>query len=106
VFALSLLAIIIVLFFGGLWARHRGGLEVTSAFRSDLALLAAGSGTALVGVLVPTYVIVRRAVYGGTISDNLPANVSEDTLLNLVIVGGVITIVAAVNRFLDRIKTE
>jgi hypothetical protein len=106
VFPLAFLAVVVVLFGGGIWFRRRCGLAVTSAFRSDLALLSAGFGTTFVGTLIPTYVIVHRGLYGGSIADNLPGGVSEDTLLNLVIVGGVITIVAGANRYLDRIKTE
>jgi hypothetical protein len=106
VYALGLLVVVILLFAGGLWARRRCGLPITSAYRSDMAILAGGSGLALVGVIVPAYVIVKRAIYGGTIGDNLPAGVSEDTLLNLVVLDGIITIVAAVNRFLERIRTE
>ena len=105
-FPLAFLVVVILLFVGGVWARRRRGLEVSSAYRTDLALLAAGCATASVGVLVPAYVVVRRGIYGGAIGDNLPHGVSEDVLLNLVIVGGAITIVAAVNRYLDRIKTE
>jgi hypothetical protein len=106
VLTLVILVVVVVLFFGGIWGRKRCGLEVSSAYRTDLAILVCGVGGALVTGIVPLWVIARRAIYGGTIGDNLPSGVSEDVLLGLVIAGAIITIVAAVNRYLDRIKTE
>ena len=43
---------------------------------------------------------------GGTIGDNLPPGASEDLLLNLVTVGGFITVVVAVNRLIEHSKSE
>lgn len=104
--ALAFLVVVVGLFAWGVWARKRHRGEVTSTYRTTLAILAAGTGTAVTGVALPVYVIVRRSVMGGTIGDNLPPGASEDLLLNLVTVGGVITVVVAVNRLIDHSKSE
>jgi len=105
VLALAFLVVVAALFFGGLWARRRRGVPATSAFRTTLFILAAGTGTAIVGSAVPLYVILLRGVRGGSIEANLPPGISEDVLLNLVIVGAGITIVAAVGRYLDHLDS-
>jgi hypothetical protein len=43
---------------------------------------------------------------GGTIGDNLPPGASEDLLLQLVTVGGIISVVVAVNRLIDHTKSD
>ena len=103
-FALAVLIVVLILFGVGIWGRRRCGLAVTGAYCTDLAILVAGTATALVTMGAPTYVIVRRAIYGGSIGDNLPAGVSEDGLLSLVIIGGGIMVVAAVVRYVQHIR--
>ena len=104
--ALAFLVVVTGLFVFGIWSRRRHGGAVTSAYRTTLAIVAVGASTAIVGSMLPAYVIVRRSVFGGTIGDNLPPGASEDLLLNLVTVGGAITIVVALNRLLDHIRSE
>ena len=104
--ALAFLILVVGLFAWGVWARRRRGSGVTSTYRTSLAILAAGAGTAIIGGLLPVYVILRRGINGGTIGDNLPPGASEDLLLNLVTVGGVITIVVAVNRLIDHTRSD
>lgn len=103
-FALVFVVVLVALFVAGIWGRRRCGLGVTGAYCTDLAILVSGVSTALVGTGAPTYVIVRRAIYGGSIGENLPAGVSEDGLLSLVIIGGSITIVAALVRYVQLIR--
>jgi hypothetical protein len=106
VIALVFLVVVVGLFAWGLWERRRHGGAVTSAYRTTLAILAAGAGTAVMGSVLPLYVIVRRGIMGGTIGDNLPPGASEDLLLNLVTVGAFITVVVAVNRLIEHSKSE
>ena len=104
--ALAFLVVVVGLFAWGVWARRRHGGEVTSTYRTTLAILAAGAGTAVTGSVLPVYVIVRRSFMGGSIGDNLPPGASEDLLLNLVTIGGFITVVVAVNRLIEHSRSE
>jgi hypothetical protein len=106
VIALAFLVLVIGLFAWGLWARRRHGREITSAYRTMLAILAGGTATAITGSVLPVYVIVRRSMLGGTIGDNLPPGASEDLLLQLVTVGGIITVVVALNRLVEHSKSD
>lgn len=101
---LARLLVMVAMVGGGLWGRRPCGLPITGAYCTDLTILAGGVSTALLSTGAPVYVIVRRAIYGGTIGDNLPAGVSEDGLLSLVIIGGGITIVAALVRYIQLIR--
>jgi len=65
-----------------------------------------GAGTAIIGSVLPVYVIVRRGMLGGTIGDNLPPGASEDLLLQLVTIGGIISVVVAMNRLIEHIRDE
>ena len=104
--AFGFLVLVACLFVWGLWARRRHGGEITSAYRTALAIASAGAATAITGSVLPVYVIVRRSMFGGTIGDNLPPGASEDLLLQLVTVGGIISVVVAVNRLVDHSKSE
>ena len=111
--ALAFLVLVIGLFIWGLWARKLGSLGAQAPWRSDHEHLSHHAGdpvcrrrTAITGALLPVYVIVRRFVLGGTMVDNLPPGASEDLLLNLVTVGGIITIVVAVNRLIEHSKSD
>jgi hypothetical protein len=106
VIALAFLVLVVGLFAWGVWARRHHGGDVTSTYRTTLAILAAGAATAIIGSWLPVYVILRRSMLGGTTGENLPPGASEDLLLNLVTVGGIITIVAAVNRLIDHSKSD
>ena len=90
----------------GLWTRRRHGGEITSAYRTALAIVSAGATTTITASVLPVYVIVRRNMLGGTIGDNLPPAASEELLLNLVTCGGIVSVVVALNRLVEHSKSD
>jgi hypothetical protein len=77
VIAFAFLVVVIGLFVWGLWARSRSHGEVTRTYRTTLAILAAGAGTAIAGSVLPVYVIARHSIMGGTLPPRPPRTESR-----------------------------
>jgi hypothetical protein len=59
----------------------------------------------LLGSALSIYVVVARAVRGGSIESNLPPGISEDALLGLVVLGAITTVVATMYRYYDHLDS-
>ena len=102
---LAVLITIVSILVGGLWARRRSGQPIDTPFTTTLTLMASGAGTAIVAGGLALWVVIARAIHGGTIDSNLPPGMSEDALLGLVVVGALITIVRAVSSLIDHVRS-
>jgi hypothetical protein len=105
VVALAVLVIVVLLIGGGVWRRRRQSKNLDSTFMSTLAIRASAAGTTLMIGALSVYVVVARAIRGGSIENSLPPGMSEDTLLSVVILGAIIAIVAAWYRYLEHLDS-
>lgn len=65
----------------GVWKRRWLGLKTDYGFFLKLIPIVTAGGSTIVGVLYPfVYALVMRAIYGGTLIDNLPPGVGEEAL--------------------------
>lgn len=104
--ALVLAALILATFGGSLWIRRRLGRSIDHAYCLKLSAISAGIGSSAVGVFYPlVYVLVSRGWTGGTIAANLPPGVTEDALLGLAVLGGVVIALGAVYGLLEYLRS-
>ncbi len=88
------------------WIRRRRGQPTDQSFALKLVGISAGLGSITIGALYPLgYVLISKAISGGTIATNLPPGVTEDALLGMALVGGAIVTIGVVYGLLDHLRS-
>jgi hypothetical protein len=89
-----------------LWLRRRSGRPVDQTFALKLVGISAGVGSVSIGAVHPlAYVLISKAIYGGTIATNLPTGVTEDVLLASALVGGAVLAIGVIYGLYDHLKS-
>lgn len=101
------MAVLGLVFFGaGCWYRYRRGQPLDRAFGTKHVLVSLAGASALVLILFPVcWLLIRHAVWGGTVEGNLPPGFSVEAMLGILVLGMFIGVTHAAYSILEHLTS-
>ncbi len=96
----------LVMFAAGCWYRRRRELPMDRSFGTKHVMVSLAGASALVLILFPVcWLLIRHAVWGGSVDGNLPPGFSVDAMLGILVLGMFIGVTHAVYSLLEHLNS-
>lgn len=96
-----------MIFGTGCWYRQRIGKPVDRAFATKHVMVSLAGASAVVLILFPVcWLLVRHALWGGTVESNLPPDFSAQAMLGILVVGMFIGLTHAYYSLIEHLHSD